>query len=66
MITRVSLKVAKSLLKLYEPIIVYLQEVSSPSGKFRIVFAFNYHDMTCRFTTDYLTSKTSHRFMCSL
>lgn len=65
MVKRVSLKVARILIQYNRFRIVDLREVVSPSGKYRIVFTFLPH-VKCHFTTDYLTSKTSHRFMCSL
>lgn len=65
MVTRVSLEVAKILIQYNRFRIVDLREVVSPSGKYRVIFAFAPH-VKCYFTTDYLTSKTSYRFMCSL
>jgi len=65
MVVRVDLQVARTLIQYNRFRIFDLREVISPSGKYRVVFTFlpnvKYH-----FTTGYLTSKTSYRFMCSL
>lgn len=69
MTARVNLKIAKSLLRYYSEHIAYLKEVDSKCGKYRVAFGIFYYGDTSRvihYTTDYLTSKNSYRFMCSL
>ena len=66
MINRVSLAKARKLINCYGSRLVDLREISSSSGKFRVVFCVRPNEHILYFSTDYLTSKTSYRFMCSL